>query len=529
MKKSLIHVFPDDIIAKRYQIVKFMSYNKNEILYLGVDIELNLRVKIKRCVCREPEAIKLYIKNSNEDIYNYIVNNGFVYYIIRFSEKDEQKLAQVKKKLYLYIFVGGVLILLLFQITRSDKNVRSNLPMVDTVEKNFYSSVMNHITMQDNIIWEDMLVARYAGKNQCNVESLDGQLVTVVFDSNQKDISEREWMSTVIALKNRLDVLEQQYAIGKLRKEPRSFVFKTEVEHMGNPVIKLLSLSGTDFGLQSELLIPEVWSLKYGSSCNYIQNDEGGSGIHIEMNENNRVAIQNFTEKIMKGDKKTILLTYEKMPYLYTEINHIISDGKITFDKACFEGYGKITEKNVWLVKLIDEVWNGHPLNVSLNVRDIQFGTNKMENMISEKRLGVIYADEALIRERILSVDPNADITIDDNMVVIQLRLELDETFPEKSTMLTKKIYLNSGFEHSVYTVIGFHLIDEVDSEKERARIFFRKKFDGEGGGIAVNGIFGNGRLEVHKGEFQRLIGSDSFYEEKTKDENVWIYDFEVR
>lgn len=542
-------VYRGSVLQNRYRIIKEIKIESDNAIYLGEDELLKMPVFVKIRYCGGEENAEKKELYSSDDILDFFDEDGYQYDIISFNPQDKQYLtAEKRRKRYRVIFAGFVFCCIgisaaLMQVNKDldtaktgqqaemDTDESENASLESQESDDVREDVLSEKGLDINreAAWEDISVNRRTGKNQCNEDSITGQAVTVVLDTFADDLSEGELLDFEGELKNGLDMLDQPYAIGRMDQAGKVFfVFKTGLGHVGKPVLDLMKTDISGFDLQSGLMVLGP-AFKYSedsaeNSMDYIWNGDGTYSVRLTIAEGGQEAAREFTEKIIAQGESTVFFACNNVPFLCADIDSAIMDGKFVFDRFCFNGYDKITDENIWLVKLINKLYNVRPLSY-FYYDDMQFQADEDGNVPSKNQFGVRYADGQDMKEKIGLIAPDATVIVDD-IVKVLLHLPLDEAFPEKAAMMAKDIYLRSGFVNSMYGHMIICLADETDDE--RARIYFIKSYDQDGGNITAGGIFGHGKFDAYREAFQKIIGNDPFFMDMTVDPKKWIYDFTI-
>ena len=130
-----------------------------------------------------------------------------------------------------------------------------------------------YISNDPVVNWEDPAASMTAGEYQVREEEIGGDylLLTLSFSSAMED-GKAAWFHNVIALKERLDALEQPYAAGLIGYDTRAFVIKTVPDAFTQE--ELMILIGGTFSLKAG----SKWSsydVLYGLSWNRLDSSDG--------------------------------------------------------------------------------------------------------------------------------------------------------------------------------------------------------------------------------------------------------------
>lgn len=390
------------------------------------------------------------------------------------------------------------------------------------------------IDLNDTVEWQSLEEALVAGKNQCEASELTGDTVTFLLTSYKTDLTAGELLDLETEMKARLDILEQPYAYGLVENQNDYILaVRTGLEHMGKPIMNIIARSSSSIELQTDFVTVSVGC----ESFNLEKEETGIYSATVKVGKNDTDELLKLSSWMAEQGGGTLSLAQGKMPLLSVDIDQQIENGTITVRHLCFESRGdgaNITDEDVWFLRLLDRVWN-NSLPMMLSVGDVQMILEDRAVTPVESKYGVSYSQEAKnIIDAILSVVPDASVTILDNTNTVRvfLDLEVDEDLPETATATAQEIYEASGFGASIYQRMAIILIDEEDTE--RGRIFFDKSYKSiwssdetvKDGYIYVHGLFAYGRLEQYEETFKNIVETDPFYTSLTEDATRWEYEW---
>ena len=370
------------------------------------------------------------------------------------------------------------------------------------------------------------------GRYQRGAEELRGQTVTILYRSYEEEISEGEWLDTINAFRKRLDLLEQPYAIGRYVEDGKTMVaVKTELEHMGLPVMQLIGERRSIIQLQGSLSNRDLSSAS-------ISIEESGNGTYqvmVEADSSELEEVKQISELLEKKGGGNLSVSVNHLPYVQEFVDKAITDGKLVFSELVFSEDKKITDENVWMAQLLKETLSGSKMPYDFEVERMVFNPDAKGEAADGSQFGCTTSLEAeSMEEKVKKIDESIEVSFSaDNSISVFLHLPVDGTLPEKALELVRQIYKESGFVDSVYSGIGFYLADEDNAARERARIFFTKQYNGysdsekeiEDGEIYVHGIFTGGRMEQWKDDFKERVSKSKFIKKYTGEYTSWYYD----
>lgn len=376
--------------------------------------------------------------------------------------------------------------------------------------------------------WQSIKEVKNAGVNQCDFNDFSDGTITFSL-SAYGNLSDGEKVDTENALKQRLDVLGNPYALGTYPTDNESFfVIKTTMDNISLPVIELLSVNYS-CTLKSGLVEYSLRMSPVVSSTN--SNGYKFSFVPNYYDDYEKEELIEFTKSISESEQ--IYMYVGDMPLLSTDINNIdATTGTISFLNICQMQDGKITKESIdneysYLLDMFNAISETSDNMKSLSFEAYQFNVNKHGNLPTEKDFNLTYDyyDEE-IASKIMSICPSAKIAMNDLNLYVSLNLPVDDNLVSSSLEYSEAIYNAVDFESSTLEGISIYFIDEDNSVTERGRIFFNKNYKTSysEGYIYTHGIFTNGRLEKYKDEFKEAVDNDNFISSFHQDEFAWVY-----
>lgn len=379
--------------------------------------------------------------------------------------------------------------------------------------------------------WQSIKKISNAGVNQCDFNDFSAGTITFSL-SAYGNLSDGEKVDTENALKQRLDVLGNPYAIGTYSTDDESFfVIKTTMDNISLPVIELISLSYS-CSLKSGL---SEYSLRMNPVVSSTDSNEYKiSFIPDYYDDYEKEELIEFTKSISESEQ--IYMYVDSMPLLGTNIDSIdINTGTISFSKICQIQSGKIINESIdddysYLLDIFNAISETSDNMESLSFKAYQFNVNKHGNLPTENDFNLTYDyydDE--IASQIMSICPSAKIVMKDLNLYVSLNLPFDDNLVSSSLEYSEDIYNAVDFENSIFEGLSIYFIDEDNSVMERGRIFFSKYYKSSysEGYISTHGIFTNGRLEEYKDDFKEAVDNNNFISSFHQDEYAWVYSME--
>lgn len=371
------------------------------------------------------------------------------------------------------------------------------------------------IDLNSQVNWQTAGGESRMGENQCEPGAPEGETVTFTLKEYGSKLTAEALLNTEKELKARLDLLGLPYSFGRTEDESAAvFAVSTGMERMGMPVISLIG--GGTVNLRAN-----YWNIRL-RGCHFVWETapDGSCTLALEVDSGTADQLARLTGEGAERDGP-LYLTVEDLPVLSGPIKGSVSEGRIVFDRLCFDPGTGITEEYRWLTALAERIMNNPASAPILSLAQLQMTLEDGFTRYDRNRFGISYAGETqTFAQAVHAVAPDALISASQDLgtVYISLNLELGEEMPKRAAALAQAIYEQSGFEQSIFQGMVIYLVEEDDSVLERARILFHKHYaspelDRSPEGYAyVSGIFRGGRLYQYQGAFQRILETDPFY-----------------
>lgn len=376
--------------------------------------------------------------------------------------------------------------------------------------------------------WQNVSDINNAGVNQCNFDKLSEGTVTFSL-SAYGNLSEGESLDTEKALKQRLDVLGNPYALGTYSTENETFyIIKTTTDNMSLPVMNLI---GNTYSYILKGGLSEYWLGADSATLTKSSNGNKLSFIQNYYDDYEKEELMEFIKSLSESEQ--IYMYIDNMPLLSTDINNIdINTGTISFSNICQMQDGKIINESIddeysYLLDMFNTISETSDNMESLSFEAYQFNVNKHGNLPTENDFNLKYDffDDEIVN-KVKLVCPSANVAMNNLELYVSLNLPVDDNIVSSSLEYSEAIYNAVDFQNSTLEGISIYFIDEDNTVMERGRIFFDKNYKTSysEGYISTHGIFTNGRLEKYKDEFKEAVGSNKFISDFNQDEYAWVY-----
>lgn len=365
--------------------------------------------------------------------------------------------------------------------------------------------------------WQAPEQTEIPGKNQCAFDEVPDPAVTFSLES-YSEVSAGELLDLEMIVKNRVDALSCPYAFGMYsfdkggEDSTTSLVIRVQADRINRAIMSAIGddRPGIDIGKFSS------FGISYEKDS--IQVSDDGMSLTVQSNDP-----EMFLRALETTDGDLYLRTYSGK-LLWAGRDQVQEDGSVVFHDVCIRGeqgyYGRpIDESSAWLLPFLHTALTDSDETVFLDLDSVVFDDGADESMLAFAP----EADDSALLEQIKKLSVNVEADVNDTRLSVSLHLPVNESLPQQGTELAKQIYQLADPEHSAIDYIAIYLIDEDDSTRERARIFFDVKKgiwtdDGWQNGFIYNyGIFAYGRLEPLQDAFREIVETDAFFVQKTR------------
>lgn len=349
-----------------------------------------------------------------------------------------------------------------------DKNMRELF--VHNISQDALSVPLN-VHTQIQTVWETEDLGADFGKGQCEPGDLSSDTVTLeYYKSYEDERTEGEVADFVLGMKERLDLLEIPYAVGRERNHTRRIVLRVEQQDYSEDLFWLI------FREKSDIEIQDGWGTEIASgySITEIERGEGPSkDTNLVMNipeesgdniEEIRKSIENMEQKgiesyylvangirLLKGSRSEDISRTDQM-----------KRGEFTFSSLCMsnEELGGANDK---IIKLLNGIIrSNYKIGIGRDLFASQFSDSENEVAVEPKRKNDEYCwtggEEQQIVEKIKALSDQYDV-----------RTVTDHSYGEKqlSVFLSNQIYSESLLDQEVAIGQIYRIMEECNLEKD--------------------------------------------------------------
>lgn len=360
------------------------------------------------------------------------------------------------------------------------------------------------------VAWENTKSISHKGEYQCNVDELEGDLITIQYETYMEEMTAGELQDAVAVFKERMDALEMPYAFGYTQSGEYNFSIKTGIERQGASIINLL---GSMYPLQLYSDFYYIPSIDKDTIC-YGLDENGKYYISASLSVYSTDQLMETVTEMLDSENTMLYLSYNGFHIAKCDIREnppqITDDcATVYFDNMCGWNVDEITKDHIFLMEFLTALDSKMMLPSSYYLDQYGFSDS---NLTSED-LGVMTDDyeeeKAYYSQIVKEICPSADVVIADNKLRVNLNMELTESTLKEFVEAVKAIYLQCDLDNGKYT--GYI---SCISDQENDMIFYYNADKYEKHCIDYTvGYYGE-LMEDYKEEAKRLFEEDSFFTE---------------
>ena len=402
---------------------------------------------------------------------------------------------------------------------------------------NFAEAFLFKIDINNLVEWEDVRNAGIkAGQFQRSYDDIPEGTLSFLLNT-KSDMTDGKWLDVQNALKTRMDSLGSPYAMGFSRNEESSFVaVKTTLEHINDDILSMLRQTFT----------PKIRFQQYQLSSlpNNLRWDPSGKLVYSTNDLSNYYKTElALVDELTRKNQSQAYLFWDGYPIMKLVFQND-ADG-ITIlpsEEYCVIKNGKIettaiTKENLWYGQLIEAITTTREelSGCYFSLDSWQLNPDADGVIPDSGQFAPSYFSEAgTIRKTVKEIWPDATMSCSVGKVYISLHLPVDNQLPEKAIALSEQLYSAIDPENTDIESIVLYLIDENDTEREKARVFFYKEWSviysddtieelerkAKARNFYYDSIMINGRVEDYAETMNELIENSEFFQMHKKQED---------
>ncbi len=303
--------------------------------------------------------------------------------------------------------------------------------------------------------WEKVEEINVKGQNQCDVEQLEGNLVTLQYSSSKYgEVMAGEFQDTIQGLKMRLDALGTPYAFGYTKKGEHEISIKLSSEKIGEDIVVLLGKTGYPV----EIGNPFFYLHPYFSTVECVKDEDGYYSLEYQLTSDMSEAVADMeaigcTDVYLQYDSsEDIILSKESTEEVFANM----AEGKIAFHNLTGWGLEQIDEGHKYLLDFIATCYNGISLPEAYYMKNVWFDGKQEFGIQSVYLQEQIQEMEGYLKE----ICPTATVHYNLYGINIDLNLGMSEDLPQRAVDMVQEIYQKCGFADGEFDVT-INLINE--------------------------------------------------------------------
>ena len=440
----------------------------------------NTGIILSRADITEFEELRGRIPNINPEDFGLAAGEDYVYYKICFSEEVGNKIKKAygteygKLRLvqdreehlldtYNYLLIPAQDDTGYYFINNSQQENFGALVRYNYENEPFSKSFSFRVCYP--VEWEKVEEVSVKGQNQCDVEQLEGNLVTLQYSSSEYgEVTAGEFQDTIQGLKMRLDALGTPYAFGYTKKGEHEISVKLSSEKIGEDMVALLGMSGKPVEMSS----PYFYLHPSFGTVECVRDEDGYYSLEYQLTSDLSETVaeleaEGCTDVYLQYDTlENIILSKESISTVFENM----AEGKIAFHNLTGWGLEQIDEEHKYLFDFIAACYNGISLPEAYYKKSIWF------EGAQEFGIQAVYLQEQVqeVEGCLKAICPTAAVRYNLYDINIDLNLGMSEDLPQKAVDMVQEIYQKCGFADGEFDVT----INFINEKKRELTFIFR-------------------------------------------------------
>lgn len=364
--------------------------------------------------------------------------------------------------------------------------------------------------------WEKAAKTDVKGENQCDVELLSGNLVTLQYSiSEYGEITPGELQDTIQGLKMRLDALDTPYAFGYTKRGENEISIQLSSEKIGEDIVNLLGQSSTFV----ELSHPYFYLNPYFSSAECVKGEDGYYRLEYQLTDNMSEAVA----EMKAAGYMDIYLQYdvfEEIILAKESIERVFENS--SEKKACFHnligwGFERIDEEHKYLFEFFAACKNGINLPEQYYIRNVWFEGKQAFGIQAVYLQDRVQEIESIVKE----ICPTADVAHEIYHIKIDMNWGMLEDLSGRAVDMVRQIYQKCGFADGEFDVT-INFVNE--KRKELTFLFGNDRMEHT---MEYHGYYIGQEVAAYAEEFVRLVEEEKpLGPEAVSLGDVWMQDW---
>ncbi len=377
-------------------------------------------------------------------------------------------------------------------------------------------------------VWQDPadLSDDARGIYQRAVKDLNGETVTFFYNSsNAKEISDFSYAEVFSSFKDRLDLLQVEYAIGTEYFDNRSIAVCMPAAYTSFDVISSV-LPASSINISSSYYHEELhFGNEYDYTAEIIQKPDGFYALALnakdEYSESGAEKLLRLSSSMLAEDDNLITLQGRtSIEILASEIPAPIQDGRLIFDQIPFLSISQIDEEQLPLLQLLCHIINTNGRLASAGVYyrfndEYRFSASEADFGIQRK---LLYGADVI--EKLNSDYPGVTArrsdTQDHERIFVFLHKDLSSASIQDSADLIEKIYYDCDIYNSNLDGLIFILTNEEGYERCRVLLNKSSSFDSSTDRYATYAVAQGEKILSVADELDQVFSSREFYKNRS-------------
>ena len=373
-------------------------------------------------------------------------------------------------------------------------------------------------------VWQDPaeLNADARGVYQRSVKELKGDTVTFFYNcSDAREISDFSYAEALASFKDRLDLLQVEYAIGTEYFDNRSIAVCMPAAYTSFDVISSV-LPVPSIDISSSYYHEDLYfGSEYDYTAEIIQKSDGSYALALtakdQYSETGAEKLLRISSAMLAESDSLITLKGESsITILASVLQEPIQDGRLIFDQIPFLSINRIGEEQLPLLELLCHIinTNGKMASASVYYRfndEYRFSSSEADFGIQRN---LLYGADILekLNNDYPGVTARRSLTQDHERIFVFLHKDLSSASIREAADLIENIYYDCDLYHSNLDGLIIILTDEEGYDRCRVLLNKSSAFDSSEDRYAAYAIAQGEKILAAADELDRVFSSREFY-----------------
>ena len=196
--------------------------------------------------------------------------------------------------------------------------------------------------------------------NQIAPDAFTKPSIVFTYRLEEEICSDADWEAAIQTIKDRLETLGIEYAIGQADREIRTLLVRVEYSKAISDLMRYLIMENPDLSLS---MCGKTIRIKGGEAGAAIVKEGDGYVLSLDLSANRKDLLNRLTSLSTNPEGNRLVLSIgtllDAIPFLWTDCSEMIRDGKITLDHSAFSGETGFPEEDRAFLDFAAALLNG--------------------------------------------------------------------------------------------------------------------------------------------------------------------------